>query len=228
MNKAQAKAVNIDESFNGSKITIPFISETKEFLRQHDELSYAIPAFVDGDSAIMIMRFKTKKSNDFLTLVNPTYLSVSGLILSEEVQYGVEGMYLVPRHPKIEVMYVKVPEGISMRQTLVGKSAIMFQQAYEALNGKYIDMFGLRIDNNEAYQKASMEEKEQYGLAYLDALKDLLSDLEQDEEVKKYEKAVDFTAEKIAVGVEADKLIEEARKNESKDAENQDSSEAGK
>lgn len=215
MNRKQAKAVNIEEAF-GNSIKIPYLVEVKEFMRQHSDLAYGIPAFIDGDSMIMVMRFKTKKdANNLMTLINPTYLSVSGLIMSEEVQYGVEGTYLVPRHPKIEVMYVKTPEGISMKQTLVGKSALMFQQAYEALNGKYIDDFGLRIDNDEEYQKMSDDEKSEYARAYLDELKDYLAELEKDEEVKKYEAAVDFTSEKIAVGVEADKMIEEARKNES-------------
>lgn len=215
MNRKQAKAVNIEEAF-GSSIKIPYLVEVKEFMRQHPDQAYGIPSFIDGDSMIMVMRFKTKKdANNLMTLINPTYLSVSGLIMSEEVQYGVDGTYLVPRHPKIEVMYVKTPKGISMKQTLVGKSALMFQQAYEALNGKYIDDFGLRIDTDEDYQKLTDDEKSEYARAYLDELKDYLAELEKDEEVKKYEAAVDFTSEKIAVGVEADKMIEEARKNES-------------
>ena len=213
----QAQAVDLQKAFNGSKIDIPYITETKEFLRSHEDLSYAIPAFVGGNSAIIIMRFKTKKSSDLMTLINPTYLSVSGLILSEETQYGVEGVYLVARHPKIEVMYVKTPEGVALKQTLLGKSALMLQQAYEALQGIRIDDFGLRIDNNEDYQRGSEEEKTAIGVAYLNSLKEVLSEIEKDPEVQKYEKAVDFTSERIAVGVEADKLIEEARERESKD-----------
>ena len=172
MQRKLAKAVNLQEAFKGLP-TIPYLSETKEFLRQHPELSYAIPSFVDGDSSVIVMRFQTKKSDDLMTLVNPTYLSVSGLILSEETQYGVEGVYLVPRHPKIEFMFTKLPEGIASKSVLVGKSALMFQQALEALNGKFIDDFGIRIDTNETYQNATDEEKAEYGKAYMDALSDL-------------------------------------------------------
>lgn len=225
MSRNLAKAVNLQEAFKGLP-TIPYLSETKEFLRQHPDLSYAIPAFVDGDSSVIVMRFQTKKSNDFMTLINPTYLSVSGLILSEETQFGVEGVYLVPRHPKIELMFTKLPEGIASKSVLVGKSALMFQQALEALNGKYIDDFGIRIDDNETYQNATDEEKAEYGKAYMEALSDLLKEMEEDPKVQQYEKATDFLTEKIAVGVEADKLIEEVRKNEQRDAESTDDNEA--
>lgn len=217
MSRKISKAVDLQAAFKGLP-QIPYLSETKEFLRQHPELSYAIPAFVDGDSSVIVMRFQTKKSNDLMTLINPTYLSVSGLILSEETQYGVEGVYLVPRHPKIEFMFTKLPEGIASKSVLVGKSALMFQQALEALNGKYIDDFGVRIDNNETYQNATDEEKAEYGKAYMDALSDLLKEMEEDPKVREYEKATDFLTEKIAVGVEADKIIEEARKNEQENA----------
>lgn len=222
----QSKAVDLQKAFNSAKIDIPYLSETKSFLKNHKDLSYAIPEFVDGDSSLIVMRFKNKKSENFITLINPTYLSVSGFILSEEVQLGIEGTYLVSRHPKIEVMFVSTPSGKAVKQTLVGKSALMFQQAYDALRGIKISDFGLRIDNLNEYQNGSDDDKKAIGCAYLDSLKELLDSIEQDPEVKKYEKAVDFTSEKIAVGVEADKMIEEARKNESKDVVNTDSIES--
>lgn len=220
----QSKAVDLQKAFNSTKINIPYLSETKAFLKNHKDLSYAIPEFIKGDSSLIVMRFKNKKSENFITLINPTYLSVSGFILSEEKQLGVEGTYLVSRHPKIEVMFVSTPSGEAVKQTLVGKSALVFQQAYDALRGIKISDFGLRIDNLDEYQNGSEDDRQAIGCAYLDSLKELLTDIEQDPEVKKYEKAVDFTSEKIAVGVEADKIIEEARKNESKDAVSSDSS----
>lgn len=220
----QSKAVDLQKAFNSTKINIPYLSETKAFLKNHKDLSYAIPEFIKGDSSLIVMRFKNKKSENFITLINPTYLSVSGFILSEEKQLGVEGTYLVSRHPKIEVMFVSTPSGEAVKQTLVGKSALVLQQAYDALRGIKISDFGLRIDNLDEYQNGSEDDRRAIGCAYLDSLKELLTDIEQDPEVKKYEKAVDFTSEKIAVGVEADKIIEEARKNESKDAVSSDSS----
>lgn len=227
LNRSRYVSVNLQEAFKGTP-KIPYLSDTKEFLQKHDELNYAIPQFVGGDSAVMVLRFNKKKGLKLMTLVNPTYLSMSGIILSEETQYGVEGVYLVPRHPKIEIMFVKLPEGIPVRQVLIGKSALVFQQAYDAMNGQYICDFGMRIDDNKKYQEMSIEEKEEYGKAYFEALKDVLADLEKDEEVKKYEEAVTFTTERIAVGVEADKIIQEARNNEQTNVGSEDGSEISK
>lgn len=210
-------AVDLQKAFSESAVKIPFLSETKEFLRANPDQNYAIPAFVNGDSTIIVMRFKKSKA-EFMTLINPTYLSVTGFILSEEQQYGVEGTYLVPRHPKIEVMFVKLPDGQSVKQTLVGKSAIAFQQAYEALTGKYICDFGLRIDDYPEYQNGTEEDRNIIANAYMSALKDIQEEsLKNDPELKKYTEAADFLSEKIHVGVEADKIIEEARKNEKRD-----------
>lgn len=226
--RKMSETLDIEGIFSKSSITIPHLTETKDFLRQNSSEPYAIPAFVEGNARLMVLRFKKKKKQieDLMTLLNPELLSSTGLILSEEVQYGVEGTYLVPRHPKIDIMFVRLPGGEAVRQTLVGKSALAFQQAYQALSGLYICDFGLRIDDNEEYQNADDEGKSEIGKAYLQALKDIEEEaLKEDKDLADYVKATAFLSEKIEAGVEADKLIEEVKKGEQEDAPTQDNRE---
>lgn len=197
-------AINTVEVFSKSPINIPGLVETKEFMRKNIEEPYAIPVFMDKNSALIVLRFKTRKKNQeqLLTLINPSLLSTTGFILNEEKQFGVEGIYLIPRHPKIEVMYVSLPKGDPVKQELIGKAALVFQQAYQALSGVFICDIGLRIDNYLEYQNGTEEERNEIAHAYLACLRDAKEDaMKDDPELKKYVEATEFLADKVETSI---------------------------
>lgn len=196
-------AVDVSEVFNRIPVIIPALVEVKEFMRKYPEEPYAIPAFVDQNSSVIALRFKTRKKHEqMLTLINPGLLSTQGFMLNEESQYGVEGSYLVPRHPRIEVMYVSLPKGEAVRQELVGKAALVFQQAFQALSGVYICDIGMRVDNDEAYKNATDEEKQEIARAYLDYLKEENETaMSEDANIKKYVEATEFLADRVETSI---------------------------
>ena len=165
--------VDIKEAFAGSKVEIPFLNELKLFMSKNPSEAYAVSPFVGGNSSVAVVRFKRKKAEHLMTMINPVILSTQGFIVSEETQYGVEGVYLVPRHPQMEVLFLCLPKGEATKQKLLGKSALMLQQAIHAMAGVYINDIGLRIDNNEEYQNASAERKNEIVHEYLQALKEV-------------------------------------------------------
>lgn len=207
-----ALAVDIQKVFSKDILEVPWLVECKEHLRQNPEQSYCISSFVGGNSTLVVMKVKRKKSEGLLTLINPTLLSTTGLVMSEEIQHGVEGVYLVPRHPKIEVMFLGLPHGLANRQVLIGKSALMFQQAYHALSGIFICDIGLRIDNYEEYQKADDIGKNEIVENYMKILKETGEEaVAEDENLSKYVEATAFLATKIDNNITMEGALDAAR-----------------
>ena len=184
----------------GELFIVPALSETKEYGKANN-LDYSIPRYVGESYSYFCTRYKTKKGENWVTYVNPIILSTKDMIFVEETQYGVEGTYLVPRHPRILVAYTDLVGGPhAVQRELVGMASIQFQQALHAVNGLYISDFGLRIDNYPEYQEADDEGKQKIVQDYFSALKETLNtELDSDEKTKEYLKATQWAAEQIQI-----------------------------
>lgn len=195
-NREPAVAVNLAEKDHGLFIT-PAISETKEYGRQNN-LDYSVPRFIGLNHYYICSRYKRKKQEVWATQINPLILKTEGLVFVEETQHGVEGIYLVPRHPKILMAYTEGGTLKPIQRELIGLASLQFQQALQAANGLFISDFGLRVDNNEDYQKADDEGKNEIAQAYFKALQEGFNEqIDNSPETKEYLRATEFVAENV-------------------------------
>lgn len=198
------QAISLDEiRENSSKPGdyIPHISEVKEYGRMNN-LPYSIPQFIGHTQAYICMKYTVKKKGQkpketWVTMINPLILKTEGLVTVEETQPEIEGIYLVPRHPRILVAYNTINLQ-PVQEELIGLAAIQFQQALHAISGIFISDIGLRVDNDPEYLEADDEGKGQIAQDYLKALKEVYSEaLTEDKEMKEYVDATEFLAEKV-------------------------------
>ncbi len=169
----------------------------KDYLRKNPKSLYCTPQLLDQEEpkSIMVLRMRNKKREVLMTMINPMILSMKDTIAVEETQDQIEGTYLNIRHPQLEVAYLALPGAVPTKVTLVGKSAIVFQQALRLMQGISIDVFGLRIDDYEDYQEGNEEQRQEIIRDYVRALKEVSEESLKDEDTQEYIKAVDFMAE---------------------------------
>jgi hypothetical protein len=204
MNNLQSLFIEPEALHEDMFIISKDVSQLKEYLRQNPKSLYATPQLVDSPEpkSIIILRVHKKKKTTFQTLINPQILERFDKIAVEETQDQVEGTYLNIRHPKITIAYISLPNLVPVNLTLQGKAAIMFQQAYNLLQGIPISLLGMRIDNYPEYTQGTEEEKQQIISDYIEALKEILEDSKKDEEVHEYIRASEFVSEKIERSVD--------------------------
>lgn len=197
-NSNREPAIAIDLVGSKEKLfVLPGISEVKEYGRSNN-LNYSIPRFIGKTDSYICSRYIKKKKENWVTQINPIILSTDGLVFVEETQHGVDGIYLVPRHPRILVAYTEAGSLKPVQRELIGLASLQFQQALHAVNGLFISDFGLRIDDNQEYQQADDEGKNQIAQDYFKALQESFEeDVKSDEAVAEYIKATEFTSEKI-------------------------------
>lgn len=200
-NRDPAIAINLSDQ--KGLFLIPDVSEVKEYGRKNN-LDYSVPRFIGLNHYYMCTRYIRRKGKNrienWVTQINPIILSTQGLVFVEETQHGVEGTYLVPRHPRILVAYTEAGSLNPVQRELIGLASLQFQQALHAVNGLFISDFGFRIDDNEDYQKADDEGKAKIAQEYFKALKETFdSEIESDEKTKEYLKATQWAAEQIQI-----------------------------
>lgn len=181
------------------------VADMKAFLRGEPKASYCIPSFIDGENlAILVLRAREKRQEKLITLINPTVLSNNGIIASEEIQYGVEGTYLLQRSPKILYAGIALLGMQPIQAEILGRTALTIQQACDALRGVSIDVLGIRIDDFPEYQNGTQEDKTEVFKALIDELRERKNALHS-EETEQYVKATEFVAEKLerSVAIEA-------------------------
>lgn len=195
-------------SHKGHAFIVPDLSDTKEY-GQKNGLDYSVPRFIGKPHSYMCMNYKRKnKPNRWVTFINPILLSTEGLVFVEETQHGVEGTYLVPRHPRVLVAYVEGGTFNPVQRELIGLASLQFQQALHAVSGLFISDFGYRIDDNEEYKNADDQGKEELVKEYFKALKDTFDEeVKEDKDLKAYLDATDFLAEKVAVANAAEGVL---------------------
>ena len=177
---------------------IPHVSEVKEYGRANN-LNYSVPRFLGYNDYYFCTKYKKKKTEVWVTQMNPVILSTEGLVFVEEEQHGVEGIYLVPRHPRILVAYTEGGSFKPVQKELIGLAALQFQQAMHAANGLFISDFGLRVDDNSEYLEADDLGKAEIAEEYFKALKeDFDKELDNSPDTKEYLKATEFLADNIS------------------------------
>ena len=176
---------------------IPNIGEVKEYGRKMN-IPYVVPRFIGLNHYYICTCYKSKKGDNWVTQINPIIISTEGLVYVEETQHGVEGTYLVPRHPRLLAAWTEAGTFNPVQRELMGIGALQFQQAIHAAQGIFISDFGLRVDDNEAYQNGTDEERKEIIDAYFKALKESYEEeLKTNKDTEAYVKAASFTAEKI-------------------------------
>ena len=179
------------------------VTMLKDYLRSHPKSLYCTPQLLDEENpkSIMVLRMKNKKRDVLMTMINPMIMNIKDTIAVEETQDQVEGTYINIRHPQLHIAYLALPGVTPTEVTLTGKSALIFQQALRLMQGISIDIFGLRIDNYEEYQKGTEEERQQIIGDYIRALKEVSEESLQDEDTQEYVKAVEFMAENAQASI---------------------------
>lgn len=198
-NREPSVAINIAD--RKGMFMVPDVSDVKDYGRKNN-LDYSVPRFLGLNHYYMCTRYIKKKGKNrienWTTQINPLILSTEGLVFVEETQHGVEGTYLVPRHPRILVAYTEAGSLNPIQRELIGLASLQFQQAIHAVNGLFISDFGLRIDDNEEYKKADDEGKAKIAQDYFKALKESYEEeMEASPETKEYVKATEWAAEQI-------------------------------
>lgn len=217
-NRDPSTVVDLSKASGKDLFIIPGISDVKAYGRENN-LAYSIPRFIGQTESYICSRYIKKKKENWVTQINPIILSTEGMVFVEETQHGVEGTYLVPRHPRILVAYTEASSLNPVQREMISLAAIQFQQALHAVNGLFISDFGLRIDNNEEYQKADDEGKAKIAEEYFKALQESFEEeTKSDEKVSEYLKATQFTAEKVELdnarqGVLPEQLAKELDKD---------------
>jgi hypothetical protein len=196
-NREPTVAVNLAET-KGLPV-IPDVGAVKEYGRSM-KLPYSVPRFIGLNHYYICSCYKSKKGENWITQVNPIILSTEGLVYVEETQHGVEGTYLVPRHPRILAAWTEAGTYKATQRELMGISALQFQQAIQAAQGIFISDYGLRVDDNKDYLEGTDEERKEIIDAYFKALKESYEEeLKNNEKTRDYLAAASFTAEKIEV-----------------------------
>lgn len=193
-NREPSLSVNLD--LNSSMPLIPDVGEVKEYGIKNN-LNYSVPRFIGKTHFYICTKYRAKHKREiWVTAINPMILSTEGLVFVEETQHGVEGIYVVPRHPRMLVAYTEAGTFKAVQKELVGLSALQFQQAIQAANGMFISDFGMKVDDD--YLKATDEEKNEIVQEYFKALQEELDQIiEEDEDTKQYLKATEFLAENV-------------------------------
>ena len=220
-NREPVVAVNLADK-KGLPV-IPDVGAVKDYGRKMG-IPYSVPRFIGLNHYYICTCYKSKKGDNWITQINPVILSTEGLVYVEETQHGVEGTYLVPRHPRILAAWTEAGTLDPVQRELMGLNALQFQQALHAAQGLFISDFGMRVDDNEAYLNGTDEERKEIIDAYFRALKESYEEeLKANEDTKAWVDAASFTAEKIEMdnarqGVLPEqiqkKLNEEADKSE--------------
>lgn len=204
MKLKQSIAVDTSKLGNGVEPISADIVALKSYLRENPKELYAVPQLVDAENPLLIvvLRLVRKGKQTLMTMINPMLLATKGIIASEETQKGVEGTYLNFRHTHLQIAYNALPGCVPTEVSLSGKSALVFQQALRLTQGISVASLGLRIDNYEEYQKATDEEKQEIFKLYVAALKEVNSELLEDEETAEYVNATEFVSAKAQSSIE--------------------------
>lgn len=160
--------------------------------------------------------FCIKDSKGMHSFINPYVQKATEFTFSREKDVCIDDKeFILPRFGKIKLNY-QTPLGDMKMIQVVGKSAFVFQQMMDHLNGALISDIGLEID--ELWDKASEDERAEVLKAYKDSLdivsKKLDEEISQDEELNKQKKAIEFTHELVAGNVTLEEMeITQEQKN---------------
>lgn len=175
--------------FNDREELVQIISELKDVLRNTDLLGISAPE-IGYKKRIFCMKFK----DSLVTFINPSLTKELTPVLDREtLSSDKEHEYLIFRGNDIGLDYTTAL-GELKSISLLGKSAFVFQQLLDALEGLLVCDYGLPIDKD--FDNLTEEEKDAVVTNYIKVLKEAEEAskkyIEEDEELFKMKKAVDF------------------------------------
>ena len=140
-------------------------------------------------------------SGDIRTFINPIITKATGLEIVKETCASIPGKtFIRPRHPEIEVCY-STPLGKLESKKFVGLAARVFQHLLDHLDGLLLPDIGLEVGDD--FLNAPKEEQEEVVGLYLESLdlkrKDINTEIENDEDLKRLDGAIKFI-EKVQKG----------------------------
>lgn len=177
----------------------------KDTLRNNkDGVGLAAPQ-IGYNKRIFVINF----NGDLRTFINPIITQAKGLTLSREGCLSLPGKtFIRPRNTEINVLY-QTPLGKSESRKFVGLAANVFQHELDHLDGITLVDIGLEID--EAFDKATEEEKAQIIEMYMDSLdikkKAADTEIQNSDELKQTNAAIDFMAKLQTGKIELDDSI---------------------
>lgn len=192
------------------KIMRETILELKQHIADNNLLALSAPQ-IGVDRRI----FCVKDKKGIHSFINPMIRKSTDMTFSKETDPCFpDKTYIHPRSAKVVVNY-QTPLGEMRTTTVVGYSAFMFQQMIDHLNGLCLPDIGLEID--EEWDKATDDERAEVLKAYMESLdmvsKKLNEEIENNPDLAKQKKAIDFEQALIAgeVQVEEQELTEEQK-----------------
>lgn len=188
------------------------IVDLKQTLREHKNGVGLSANQIGYNKRVFVLNY----GGDIRSYINPSISLMGPMGFNREGCLSLPNKeYIIPRASKITVNYLD-PNGIANTIELKGYAAYVFQHELDHLNGVTLADIGLEID--ESFDKATEEEQEELIQAYREMLlkkeEELNKEIEEDEELSKTKKAIQFM-EKVQKGeleiesVEVDKGTKE-------------------
>ena len=208
-NELRKRALEIDISTNeGKKRLSEIVKRMKGELERNGNLAAICAPLLGEDARVVCLKFA---GGDIRTLVNPVIELTEGSRFSREKQLLVSDTeYLIPRFERVQVIY-QTPVGKTEENAFDGAAAIAIQQMCDVLNGVLLDEVGLEI--LEGFDELPDEDKQKIiamYFKYIEAKHQSASRaVEEDEEAKTIETAVDFSQKYMAGMIETIPLTED-------------------
>ena len=172
------------------KLCQQIIGELKATMRAKD-LEYLTAPQIGYNRRIFCVRFN---NNDYRTFINASISNMAKMTIARETCYSIpEKRFIIPRYNMLEVMYFTPLGAVEVRK-IVGRSAWVIHHCVDHLDGSLTSDIGLEID--EMFDNATDEEREEVIKMYMESLdirqKQLREEIENDEELKKMDDAINF------------------------------------
>lgn len=182
-------SVEIDSVKDG-KVTQQIIKELKATMRENG-LEYLTAPQIGYEKRIFCIRFG---KDDYRSFINPMIDNNANITMVRETCNSIPGKtFVIPRFNNLK-FYFTTPLGKAELATLVGRAAHVAQHAMDHLNGLLVSDIGLEID--EMFDNATDEEREEVIRMYAESLdlqlKNLKQDIEENEDLKQLNDAIDF------------------------------------
>lgn len=161
----------------------------KDTITEHN-LTHLTAPQLGYDARIFCINF----NGDIRTFINPMIIKTEeDVVLSREHCASLDHDYIIPRHKEIVAMY-QTPTGKSESNRFLEPVSLIFEQCQDLIDGVLLSDYGLEI--TEEFDNATDEEKADVISYYIEHLKELSKELdeeiENDEMLKKTKDAIDF------------------------------------
>lgn len=184
--------------------TRQIILDLKNTIRENNLKGLSAPQ-IGYNKRIFCINFK----GDIRTFINPIISQAKGFTLAKETCSSIPGkVFIRPRNNDIQVMY-QTPLAKAESRRLVGLAAEVFQHELDHLDGLLLTDIGLELSEN--YDNLSEDEKSVIIKEYLDSLdikqKEAREEVENNEELKQMDNAINFMEGVITGKVQLDDKV---------------------